>query len=162
MTPTAAVADLVLPKTTGLEEEEVSLQPGGPCINFTAAAIPPQGEARSDLMIAKGLIERLEPRGALTKNFLPWADQRAFNRFLLGNSGITIEALQAQGFASFPYALGNFAEQGFKTPTGKLELYSERLVSLGLDPLPGHAPPRIERESPDVRDAFPLLLQTGL
>ena len=34
MTPTAALADVVLPKTTGLEEEEISLDMGGPCIEL--------------------------------------------------------------------------------------------------------------------------------
>ena len=33
-------------------------------------------------------------------------------------------------------ALRNFDEAGFKTTTGKLELYSERLAGLDLDPLP--------------------------
>ena len=32
MTPTAELADIVLPKTTALEEDEIRLQPGGPLI----------------------------------------------------------------------------------------------------------------------------------
>jgi len=162
MNPTAALADIVLPKTTALEEEEISLAPGTRCVNYTAPAVAPQGEARSDLAIARGLIDRLQARGALAGDFLPWPDQRAFNRFLLGDSAIDFEALRAVGYAEFPYELGNFAAQGFKTPTGKLELWSERLAALGLDPLPDYAPPRREREPAAVRERFPLTLQTGL
>ena len=52
MTPTAEYADIVLPKTTTLEEEEVSFMPSGPTVLFTRAVVPPQGEARSEIDIA--------------------------------------------------------------------------------------------------------------
>ena len=35
MNPTAALADIVLPKTMALEEEEVALQQSGPCVSYT-------------------------------------------------------------------------------------------------------------------------------
>jgi anaerobic selenocysteine-containing dehydrogenase len=161
MTPTAELADLVLPKTTTLEEEEVSLNPGGPCVTFTAAVVPPRGEARSDLEIAVGLVDRLRARGAVTRDFFPWRTQRAFNEFLLGDSGIAIEELRAKGFATYPYRLGNFEEQGFATPTGKVELASVTLERLGLDPLPDYTPPRVDRLAAGERAAFPLVLLTG-
>ena len=41
MTPTAEFADIVLPKTTTLEEEDVSFMPSGPTILFTRAVVPP-------------------------------------------------------------------------------------------------------------------------
>jgi len=93
-------------------------------------------------------------RGAVTKDFLPWADQRAFNRFLLGDSAIDFDALRRTGYATFDYQLGNFEQQGFKTPTGKVELYSERLATLGLDPLPDHVAPTAERQDDTARAAF--------
>jgi len=158
MTPTAAYADIVLPKTTTLEEEEVSLHVGAPCVGYTAAIAEPQGEARSDLAIARGLIERLEARGAIERDLVPWADHRAFNEFLLGDSGIELDALARDGFARFDYALGDFENQVFRTPTGKVELYSERMAEHGLDPLPGFVPPA---RAPDEDGAFPLLLLTG-
>ena len=68
---------LVLPKTTTLEEEEVQLIWGGPCIGYTNPVLSPRGEARSDLAIALGLRDKLAARGALTVDFLPWADQRS-------------------------------------------------------------------------------------
>ena len=49
LTPTAELADLVLPKTTTLEEEEVALSPAGPCVVYTRAVARPRGEARNDL-----------------------------------------------------------------------------------------------------------------
>ncbi|MCO6419007.1 molybdopterin-dependent oxidoreductase [Siccirubricoccus sp. KC 17139] len=152
MTPTAAVADIVLPKTTTLEEEEVTLDPSGPNIAYTAA-VPARGEARSDLGIAAGLMEKLRARGALTAELLPWRSQAAFNDFLLGESGISLEALRRDGYAHFPYTRGDFEHRGFATPSGRIELYSESAAKHGLDPLPGFLPP------PEASE--PLLLQTG-
>ena len=156
MTPTAAVADIVLPKTTTLEEEEVALNPGGPAVTYTAAAIAPEGEARCDLTIAVGLLDRMRDRGAVTAELLPWRTKREFNTFLIGDSGVSFEALQRDGYAMFPYTIGDFLKEPFRTPSGRLELHSGVLASLGLDPLPDFVAP-----SGDAGAEFPLLLQTG-
>jgi anaerobic selenocysteine-containing dehydrogenase len=58
MTPTAEHADIVLPKTRTLEEEEVSFMPSGPTVLFTHAVVPPQG-----LRVEKPEGERLHRRG---------------------------------------------------------------------------------------------------
>ena len=67
MTPTAEFADIVLPKTTTLEEEEVSFMPSGPTVLFTRAVVPPQGEARSEIDIAVPLLDKMAERQALTQ-----------------------------------------------------------------------------------------------
>src|SRR5262249_48207121 len=141
MTPTAELADLVLPKTTTLEENDIRLQPSGPLISITQSVIPPQGEVRSDLHIARGLIERMQTRGAVTKNFLPWETEDEFIKFLLGDSGVTLEQLRRDGFATYPYEIGVFERQPFPSPTGKVELYSKAIESVGVDPLPNYAAP---------------------
>ncbi len=162
MNPTAALADLVLPKTTGLEDEEVSLEANAPCLSVIQPAHPPMGEARSDFDIALGIIERLDAKGiGEARRFFPWANKRAFNEFLLGDGPIGMEELLETGYASFPYRLGNFEPAGFKTKTGKVELYSERLAELGLDPLPDYVPPSADSADEDTRIAYPLILLTG-
>src|SRR5712691_4455874 len=98
MTPTAEHADIVLPKTTTLEEEEVSFMPSGPTVLFTRAVVPPQGEARCELDIALPLLERMAQRQAVTKPLLPWRSQREFNSYLLGDSGIRVEDLERNGY----------------------------------------------------------------
>jgi anaerobic selenocysteine-containing dehydrogenase len=161
MTPTAAMADIVLPKTTALEEEEVSFAPAGPAVLYTCNAVPPSGEARHDLDIAVGLLDRLAARGAVTTNLIPWRTQRAFNEFILGDSGISLAELQRTGCVPVPYRLGNFDEQPFATPSRKIELFSETMRAAGLDPLPDYMPPARERAGDGVRAAFPLILLTG-
>lgn len=162
MTPTASFADIVLPKTTTLEEEEVQLQQGGPCLSYTRPVLPPRGAARCDLDIALGLRDRMAERQALTADFLPWDSQRAFNEFLLSDTDITMADLEATGYATFPWRLRAYEETGFPTSSGKVELYSDRLDALGVDPLPGHTVPSAETTDDATRESFPLVLLTGI
>ncbi len=163
MNPTAEYADMVLPKTTGLEDEEVSLEASGPCLSLVQPAAPPRGEARGDFRIARDLARRMEARGLTeARRFIPWETKREFNEFLLGDCGVTVEQMRETGYASFPYTLGDFDRVGFKTGAGKVDLYSGRLAELGLDPLPDYTPTRTERETETVRDAYPLTLLTGV
>ena len=90
---------------------------------------------------------------------MPWRTQSELNDFLLDGSGIDQRGAGAGRLhVSFDYTQGDFARQVFRTPTGKLELYSERMKAAGLDPLPDY-------KAPDALaglcDDYPLLLQTG-
>lgn len=160
MTPTAEWADIVLPKTTALEEEEVLFAPGGPTVVFTRAVVPPQGEARAEIDIAAPLLDRLEARQAVTKRLLPWRSQREFNVHLLGDSGIAIEDLEATGWHQLPSEAVP-AARPFPTATGKIELYSPALEELGLDPLPAYVPPERDAASDDISQRYPLVVVTG-
>jgi anaerobic selenocysteine-containing dehydrogenase len=161
MTPTAEFADIVLPKTATLEEEEVSFMPSGPTVLFTRAVVAPQGEARCELDIARPLLEKMAARQAIAKHLLPWPTQRAFNTYLLGDSGIRIEELERKGYVEVDPAPVTPAGRPFRTPSGKVELYSTTLAELGLDPLPGYEPPAREALPAGVRADYPLTLITG-
>jgi thiosulfate reductase/polysulfide reductase chain A len=160
MTPTAELADIVLPKTTSIEEEDVSYQGIGQIVLFARAAVAPRGEARSEIGIVAPLLDRLAARQALTKNLVPWRTQREFNTYLLGQSGVTMQELEENGFAERPFGLDNAEQKPFPTPSGKLELAASRLAKHGLDPLPA-----VPTEGPAVirasEPAFPLRLVTG-
>ena len=160
MTPTAEWADIVLPKTTTLEEEEVSFVPSGPTVVFTRALVPPQGQARPEIEIATDLLDRLEARQALTKRVLPWRSQRELNIHLLGDSQITIEQLEAEGFVQLPPDPVP-RSQPFPSASGRVELYSLALSEIGLDPLPDYLPPNRDDRPPDIRSRYPLTIVTG-
>ncbi|MGB6536579.1 MAG: molybdopterin-dependent oxidoreductase [Xanthobacteraceae bacterium] len=159
MTPTAELADIVVPKTTGLEEDEIRLQPGGPLIAMTQKVVPPRGEARNDFEIARGLLHKMQARGAASANFLPWQNQDEFINYLLGDSGVTLQTLRRNGFAEYPYELENFEK--FPSATGKIELYSEAIASIGVDPLPNFVAPARERAAANLKTQYPLTLLTG-
>lgn len=156
MTPVAHLADVVLPKTVALEEEQVQWQPKGPCISYTAAVLPPRGEARNDTDIAVALLDALRARGAVRHELLPWRSHTEFLRAQLGDSGLTLEELRARGYVPIPYQYRDYAR--FRTPTGKVELYSTRLAQHGLPPLPAWDEADVPPAPPPE---YPLLLLTG-
>lgn len=160
MTPTAEHADVVLPKTTTLEEEEVSFMPSGPTVLFTRAVVPPQGEARSEIDIALPLLAKMAERQAVARHLLPWRSQRAFNTYLLGDCGIRIEDLERTGYRQVE-AASVVPERPFATPTAKIELLSTTMASLGLDPLPAYTPPSREGLPQELAERYPLILVTG-
>lgn len=162
MTPTAEFADMVLPKTTGLEDEEVSLEANAPCLSLIQPVIEPGGEARSDFWIAEQLVRRLTAKGHdEARRYFPWETKQDFNAFLIGDGGITVDQMKETGYATFPYNLRNFDTVGFKTKTGKIELFSERLDELGLDPLPDYVPTGQALADQATNTAYPLVLLTG-
>ncbi len=161
MTPTAEFADIVLPKTTTLEEEEVSFMPSGPAVLFTRAVVPPQGEARQEIEIVRPLVDRMAERQAITKHLLPWSSQRAFNEYILGDSGIRMEDLETNGYHMVDPTPLTPEARPFPTPSGKIELYSTAMAGAGLDPLPAYEPPPRDHLPASVRAAYPLTLITG-
>jgi len=160
MTPTAEWADIVLPKTTTLEEEEVSFVPSGPTVLLTRALVQPQGESRPEIEIAAPLLDRLEARQSIASRLLPWRSQRELNVHLLGDSGVTIDRLLAAGFVQLPPDPVP-RSLPFPSETGRVELHSPVLEKLGLDPLPGFVVPERDGRPADVRARFPLTIVTG-
>lgn len=159
MSPTAALADYVLPKLTALEEEEISFHASGGCLTYTAPAAKRVGEVRPDIEIAAGLMDRLRAGNLLAGEFLPWRNQAELNDYLLTDCDISLDDLRRDGFVPVPQSHGRFGPGSFPTPTGKVELYSETLARLGHDPLPDFVP--VQMEGSCAAD-YPLVLQTGL
>jgi anaerobic selenocysteine-containing dehydrogenase len=164
MSPTAELADVVLPVAAPFEAEalrvgfEVS-QEAQSLVQLRRPVAPPRGEARSDTQIIFALAERL----GLGKHF--WGgDIDAGLRHRLAPSGVTLEELRAapEG-VRLPLATHHRkyadAARGFGTPSGLVELYSETFAEEGHQPLPAFAEPRISpRSRPDLAAEFPLVL----
>ncbi|MFC2002932.1 molybdopterin dinucleotide binding domain-containing protein, partial [Chloroflexota bacterium] len=55
-----------------------------------------------------------------------------------------------------------YLEDGFHTPSGKVELYSELMAQYGYDPLPTyHEPAESPISKPDLAKEYPLILVSG-
>jgi anaerobic selenocysteine-containing dehydrogenase len=158
ITPTAELADFVLPKTTLLEEEDVSADQSGPCLAAVQQVLPPKGEAKSDMDIAAGLTEALRARGLLDFDLFPWTRHRDFIDYQLQETGISFEMLCEKGFIPIPLTYEDYRSKGFKTPSKKIELCPDRLEKLGHDPLPQYVPP-VYASPPEGYD---LVLLTGI
>jgi anaerobic selenocysteine-containing dehydrogenase len=121
MTDTAAIADVVLPTTTFLEEEDMIGSGGHRFLGIVQPVAPRRGEARTDLEIFQGLAERLGFGAALAGSPGEWMDRLLAP---LGGLGITREALRA-GARELPLPAVPYADGRFGTPSGRVELLAE-------------------------------------
>jgi anaerobic selenocysteine-containing dehydrogenase len=162
LSPTADLADIVLPVASPFETEalrvgfEVSQQAQSH-VQLRQPVVPPRGEARSDVQIVFALAQCL----ALGEHF--WdGDIDAAWRYQLEPSGLTLEALRAEprGVSlDLPTKHRKYEQRGFLTPTGLVELYSQSLAEHGHPALPTFAePPLSPRSRPDLIAEYPLVL----
>ena len=169
MSPTAELADVVLPVASPFERDALKLgfeisEAAQSRLQYRRSVVPPRGEARSDIDIVFALATRLGLGGAF------WdGDVEAGYRHQLGPSGVTLEALRAApGGIDVPlrtvhrkYALPGTdgAPQGFATPSRRVEIWSETFRSHGYAPLPEFVEPLVGPVSrPDLAARFPLVL----
>lgn len=158
MTPTAELADFVLPKTTLLEEEDVSADQSAPCFTVVQSALPPKGEAKCDMEIAVGLRDALRRRGLLEYELFPWNSHRDFIDFQLRETGVSFDELCVKGYRPISLSYEEYRKKGFKTPSKKIDLCPEWLQEIGQDPLPDYKPP-VYAKPPE---GFDLVLLTGI
>lgn len=131
-TDTADWADFVLPATTFLEHTDLYVSYGHYYIQMARPALPPPGEARSNVEIFRQLAQRMgldEPALAETDDQMIAAALDSPHPFL---RGITLERLDREHFIRLGVAAPGepflpFAEGGFTTPSGRLEFHAETL-----------------------------------
>jgi anaerobic selenocysteine-containing dehydrogenase len=169
MTPTAEQADIVLPVTSAFEVEGLKIgfeisQEAQSLVQLRTPVSAPRGESRSDLEI----IFALAPRLGLGAHF--WdGDLEAAWRHQLAPSGVTLEQLRAEPagvrvplttrYRKHAVPDGDGVPQGFRTPTRKVELYSEVLLTHGHPPVPVFSEPGTSpRSRPELAERFPLVL----
>lgn len=157
MTPTAELADVVLPAASWLEREAVTYSHQ---VSYRHVHLQQKvaeiGECWTDIKILNELASRLG-FGKLMFN----SDEDYFD-FLLKGRGITFEEFRRLGILSVPYTYRKYEKEGFKTRSGKVELYSGRLEELGFDPLPNYREPAESPIStPELAKEYNLILTTG-
>jgi len=165
MTPTAQLADYVLPAASYLEKNRLIDTDGvNPIGNImTQKVVEPIGEARDEFEIFGDLLRRCK----LAKDW-PWHKVEEFYDGRLRESGLTWkEVVKAGGvwdevrykkYETDHYRKGG----GFKTPTGKVEIYSTHWQKLGYDPLPIYfEPPESPYSTPELAKEYPFVVITG-
>lgn len=161
-TDTARLADIVLPATTQMEHLDLHTSYGHLYVQLNQPAIPPLGESRPNWDVLSGLARRM---GFEEECFRDTAEQiirQALDSDHPYLQGITYDYLLEHGFAklktpSDPFTPYLHGEPHFRTPSGKIELYSERAQQDGYDPLPVYTP----AEDPDANGQnYPLKLMS--
>jgi anaerobic selenocysteine-containing dehydrogenase len=158
-TDTVDYADIVLPATSQLEHVDLMGSYGHHEVMYNPRAIEPLGECRSNADVFRGLAARMGFEPELFPD-----DDTLIREALDGGptlSGITVERLKAENSIrlNIPEPYAPFADGVFPTPSGKCELYSERMARDGFDPLPTYTPPLEDPQSrPDLATRHPIQL----
>jgi anaerobic selenocysteine-containing dehydrogenase len=174
MTPTAALADYVIPSASKSLEHSYAcnFEDTFDLLWVGERAVKPLGERRSDFDFFKDLADKLG-----VGNYIPWKDIEEYERLKLKEMvGITLEEGAKLGavfsntpgylptdFRSYAYVDPKTGKpRGFATPSGKAEIWSSILEELGYDPLPQYIePPESPISTPLVAKEYPLILTTG-
>jgi anaerobic selenocysteine-containing dehydrogenase len=133
MTDTAKYADIVLPAASYLETDDLYRAYGAYWMQWGQQAAKPQGEARSNFDVAQALARRM----GLTDAIFSLSPQDAARELFKGATGPAAAADPVKLFAGEPIHIAHdWDGQPFKTPSGKLEFYSEQLARQGVSPMP--------------------------
>jgi anaerobic dimethyl sulfoxide reductase subunit A len=172
MTAQARYADLLLPVTSSAERADLTRPwPSGPYFTFVNRALQPLGECKSDFDIAKELAERLG-----IQDFSPHTEEEWLRILVEGNPEYQrhikgYERFKREGIhrVKLPEPIVAFREQiqdiqknPFPTPSGKIEIYSQRAADLNnplCPPIPKYLSTPEDRNDPLI-EKYPLQLLT--
>lgn len=163
LTPTARFADIVLPITHYLEQEDIG-QPwlGGPYCIYMNKVVDPRPETRPDLAVFSDLADRLGVEGYNERSDRQW-----LNSFLAATpdfpnperfrqKGVFRVALDEPRVA-FKKQIENPERYPFATPSGKIEIYSHKIAQMNHPRIPA-IPRHLEGPAVDRSVQFPLQL----
>jgi anaerobic selenocysteine-containing dehydrogenase len=156
LTPTAELADIVLPAATWLEMDYIGdfwkrhgyLLPRRKVVQI--------GECRSDHEMLNDLAHRVGQGEHW------WDDFKQALDWILEPLGITWQDFKKMDCIRGDVVHQKYETKGFSTPTRKFELYSTLLESWGYDPLPQYRePPESPFSKPELHEQYPYILITG-
>ena len=151
LTPTARFADLLLPVAHFFEREDIGQPWGSLGTGFIPMnkIVEPPGEAKSDLTIFLELSERLGVPGYSEKSEAEWLEE-----FLSATPGMPdsrawkekafFEVEHEKPWVAFQQEIEDPVRHPFPTPSGKIEIYSQRLADLKnplIPPIPRYLEP---------------------
>ena len=177
-TPTAMLADYVLPSAGVLERPLLETKAGTANIAYGGqAAVQPYYERRPDYDFWRGLGLRLGQ-----EKYWPWETYLESLQASLAPTGVSWEEFCRFGIYDMPSGYYKHEEvdltsglpRGFSTKSGKVELYNEFLAELGYPPLPepqGLPQPDIlpqeglkpagQSQPAETKEAYPFQLISG-
>jgi biotin/methionine sulfoxide reductase len=153
-TPTAKHADIVLPVTTSVEREDIGFSTREGTIVAMRKLKPAYGEARSDFDILAAVAARMGLEAAFTEGLDEdgWL-RRLYGEFRRDSSALLpdlpdFDAFLEAGVVPLPrHDEGVVYLQDYRrdpeahplpTPSGKMEIHSERIAAFGLADCQGH------------------------
>ena len=160
MTPSAELADYVLPAATWLERPDLwSFSDYGSYIWARRAVVPHIVPGRYEHYRDYDIWRELGLRLGQAADW-PWPTLEECLDYRLAPLAYTLKTFPRVILR--PVVERKYEKQGFGTTTGKVELYSTVLEKLGYDPLPKYLPPPETPEAdPKLAEEYPYRLQSG-
>lgn len=159
MTPCGELADYVLPATDGLERPLLSNMWGfGDAHSASRRTVDPRYERRDDYQLWRELGNRLGQLGMWPDTMEQWFDD------ILVPTGVSHGELADR---DMPWVMAapqykRYETAGFATASGKVELSSDLLASLGYPAIPAYEEPAWSpQRTPELFAEFPLIMSTG-
>jgi anaerobic dimethyl sulfoxide reductase subunit A len=172
MTAQARYADLLLPVTSAAERSDLTRPwPSGPYFTFMNRALEPLGECKSDFDIVNDLAERLG-----IKDFNPYTEEEWLKMFVEHNPEYQMHIKDYDKFredgihrvklnepiVAFKEQIDDIENNPFPTPSGKIEIFSQRVADLNkpdTPPIPKYMRTPEDRNDP-LFATYPLQLIT--
>ncbi len=157
LTPTAELADIVLPAATWLEMDYIGDFWKRHGYILPRRKVTQVGECRSDHEMLNDLARRVGQGAHWWDSFEGGLD------YILEPLGITWQEFKNMDYIRGEVRYQKYRERGFSTPTKKFELYSTLLEKWGYDPLPQfREPPEGPYSTPELYRHYPYILITGM
>ena len=155
-TATAQRADLVFPATTQFERSDIGWAKGDPYIFYMPQMIPPVGLAKNDYDIFTALSKKLNCEEKFTENQSSeeWIEG-IYDKFYkqARSQGINVADLETlkeknfermsidqdeEDYVPFKAFRDNPLKNPLGTPSGKIEIYSEKIAKFNYPEIPGY------------------------
>lgn len=135
MTDTALFADIILPAASFFEMTDIYRAYGHNYVRLARPVIPPVGQSRTNLAIFQELAECM----GFEEEVFSLSEEELIRGFLQEEhpslKGFDHEAFWQEKAVRLNIPANPYAE-GFNTPSGKVELFSQTWKNRNLDPLP--------------------------
>ena len=166
MTPTARFADILLPVSTFLERNDITVGEGMPFFGYINKVIEPLYESKSQLEIATELSHRLGIADFNPKTEDEWLREIAKESGILDYEEFKDKGVYkikiSEPYVEFKKQIEDPVHNRFPTPSGKIEIYSQRLAdmkSADMPPIPKYIPTWEGLDDP-LSKRYPLQLIT--
>jgi anaerobic selenocysteine-containing dehydrogenase len=155
MTDTAMMADIILPAKDIFEQSDIIGSYWSPYVQFKPKILEPPGDVMPETEIYYHLAEALELN--ISHDLLPEPGNDNIERWLEkrieGQSTITLDELRSGPIIPPGYQHIAYEDLKFDTPSGKIELLSEKAAEMwGVSKLPEYVPV--------ANDAYPFVFIT--
>lgn len=157
LTPTAQLADIVLPAASNFEFDDIGHfgLPHG-FLLARPKIVEPSGECWPDSKILNELGKRM----GYSQYF--WNDTRECLDQILKPAGMTYDEFKNIGILKGKWEYKGYEKKGFNTPSKKVEIYCQQLKEWGYDPIPDYRElPESPYSAPELSMKYPLIFTSA-